>query len=127
MDKEECQKRGLIFFGAVAQLGEHHVRNVGVAGSNPVCSTTKQNCLRGQKVWFELFAPPAAYDITPAGLRQFCFKEKPFLKRFFLNVPFPKLIAEVLELAYRPVSKTGVLTGMRVQLPPSAPKFACKF
>ena len=27
-------------FGAVAQLGEHHVRNVGVAGSNPARSTT---------------------------------------------------------------------------------------
>ena len=25
--------------GAVAQLGEHHVRNVGVGGSNPLCST----------------------------------------------------------------------------------------
>ena len=25
--------------GAVAQLGEHHVRNVGVEGSNPFCST----------------------------------------------------------------------------------------
>ena len=29
--------------GAVAQLGEHHVRNVGVMGSNPFCSTEKQN------------------------------------------------------------------------------------
>ena len=27
------------FRGAVAQLGEHHVRNVGVEGSNPFCST----------------------------------------------------------------------------------------
>ena len=25
--------------GAVAQLGEHHVRNVGVEGSSPFCST----------------------------------------------------------------------------------------
>lgn len=25
--------------GAVAQLGEHHVRNVGVGGSIPLCST----------------------------------------------------------------------------------------
>jgi hypothetical protein len=25
--------------GAVAQLGEHYVRNVGVEGSNPFCST----------------------------------------------------------------------------------------
>ncbi len=28
------------FGGAVAQLGEHHVRNVGAVGSNPICSTT---------------------------------------------------------------------------------------
>ena len=27
--------------GAVAQLGEHHVRNVGVVGSNPICSTNR--------------------------------------------------------------------------------------
>lgn len=26
--------------GAVAQLEEHHVRNVGAVGSNPICSTT---------------------------------------------------------------------------------------
>ena len=26
-------------FGAVAQLVEHYVRNVGVEGSNPFCST----------------------------------------------------------------------------------------
>jgi hypothetical protein len=31
--------RGLPHRGAVAQLGEHHVRNVGVEGSNPFCST----------------------------------------------------------------------------------------
>ena len=47
---------------------------------------------------------------------------RPLLKKegeFYSN-------AEVLELAYRPVSKTGVLTGMRVQLPPSVPFcFAC--
>ena len=29
----------LVCGGAVAQLGEHHVRNVGVEGSNPFCST----------------------------------------------------------------------------------------
>ncbi len=34
----------LIPFGAVAQLGEHHVRNVGVGGSIPLCST--KNLLR---------------------------------------------------------------------------------
>ena len=27
--------------GDVAQLGEHHVRNVGVVGSNPIISTTE--------------------------------------------------------------------------------------
>lgn len=29
-----------VFCGDVAQLGEHHVRNVGVVGSNPIISTT---------------------------------------------------------------------------------------
>lgn len=29
------------FYGAVAQLVEHHVRNVGVRGSNPLRSTIK--------------------------------------------------------------------------------------
>ena len=28
-------------YGDVAQLGEHHVRNVGVGGSNPLISTKK--------------------------------------------------------------------------------------
>ena len=28
----------LIYHGAVAQLAEHHVRNVGARGSNPLCS-----------------------------------------------------------------------------------------
>ena len=33
-DKRTCR-------GDVAQLGEHHVRNVGVVGSNPIISTTE--------------------------------------------------------------------------------------
>ena len=32
---------GYASYGEVAQLGEHHVRNVGVEGSNPFFSTTK--------------------------------------------------------------------------------------
>lgn len=32
--------------GAVAQLGEHHVRNVGVVGSSPICSTKSSLSLR---------------------------------------------------------------------------------
>ena len=38
--------------GALAQLGEHHVRNVGVEGSNPLCSTgpmcvwCRKNCVK---------------------------------------------------------------------------------
>ncbi len=30
-------------YGDVAQLGEHHVRNVGVGGSNPLISTKKNS------------------------------------------------------------------------------------
>ncbi len=33
--------RAHITRGDVAQLGEHHVRNVGVVGSNPIISTTE--------------------------------------------------------------------------------------
>ena len=33
----DCQ--GRVALGAVAQLVEHYVRNVGVEGSNPFCST----------------------------------------------------------------------------------------
>ena len=33
--------------GDVAQLGEHHVRNVGVVGSNPIISTTSLPQVRG--------------------------------------------------------------------------------
>ena len=34
---DDCQ--GYLTLGAVAQLVEHYVRNVGVEGSNPFCST----------------------------------------------------------------------------------------
>ena len=41
--REEVQNTALRFRahnrGDVAQLGEHHVRNVGVVGSNPIIST----------------------------------------------------------------------------------------
>ena len=38
--------RAHITRGDVAQLGEHHVRNVGVVGSNPIISTTESQGLR---------------------------------------------------------------------------------
>lgn len=44
---------GVVYFvapGDVAQLGEHHVRNVGVVGSNPIISTQvhkRKHCLVG--------------------------------------------------------------------------------
>ena len=39
--------------GDVAQLGEHHVRNVGVVGSNPIISTTetKAGWVTGLPFW----------------------------------------------------------------------------
>ena len=38
---ENTFSRNAHFRGDVAQLGEHHVRNVGVVGSNPIISTTE--------------------------------------------------------------------------------------
>ena len=35
--------------GDVAQLGEHHVRNVGVVGSNPIISTTEMTRASGNR------------------------------------------------------------------------------
>ena len=35
--------------GDVAQLGEHHVRNVGVVGSNPIISTTEMTRASGDR------------------------------------------------------------------------------
>ena len=37
--------------GDVAQLGEHHVRNVGVVGSNPIISTTFTAGQGGNSPW----------------------------------------------------------------------------
>ena len=34
-----CLRTSALNDGDVAQLGEHHVRNVGVVGSNPIIST----------------------------------------------------------------------------------------
>lgn len=47
--------------GGVAQLAEHYVRNVGVAGSNPVTSTAHQNPLRDSDT--SLRVPVAGHDV----------------------------------------------------------------
>src|SRR6266550_2308711 len=51
-------------FGAVAQLGEHHVCNVGVAGSSPV----------GSSFFFShhFFAPPRRTQRTQRGIYFSC-------------------------------------------------------
>ncbi len=54
----------LKIFGALAQLGEHHVRNVGVEGSNPLCSTKQKG---HRKVAF-LFCCSSTFEPT-AGRR----------------------------------------------------------
>ena len=41
----EAQNTFLSISGDVAQLGEHHVRNVGVVGSNPIISTRTFNAV----------------------------------------------------------------------------------
>ncbi len=38
-----CYNYFSVSSGAVAQLEEHHVRNVGVVGSNPICSTIEMS------------------------------------------------------------------------------------
>lgn len=44
-------------YGDVAQLGEHHVRNVGVEGSSPFISTRNSNAVRKSGVFaFKGFA-----------------------------------------------------------------------
>ena len=48
--------------GAVAQLGEHHVRNVGVGGSNPLCSTISpgvRGSCPGRSFMIEVLGLPA--------------------------------------------------------------------
>ena len=45
--------------GGVAQLGEHHVRNVGVKGSNPSISTQNRSEVSGffvlEMAWLRIF------------------------------------------------------------------------
>lgn len=47
--------------GDVAQLGEHHVRNVGVVGSNPIISTmeTSSRQLSGGSFYADLLKGPS--------------------------------------------------------------------
>lgn len=45
ISRVEAQNTFLSISGDVAQLGEHHVRNVGVVGSNPIISTRTFNAV----------------------------------------------------------------------------------
>ena len=57
--------------GAVAQLGEHHVRNVGVEGSNPFCSTISS--LRSNPVAQKRYGRHAlASRLGRSGANPFC-------------------------------------------------------
>jgi hypothetical protein len=55
--------------GAVAQLGEHHVRNVGVEGSNPFCSTINFFVQRGtsRRDWYGLRKPRRTISVRRAS------------------------------------------------------------
>ena len=50
--------------GDVAQLGEHHVRNVGVVGSNPIISTMETS---EPSVFWRLFLCQRPKEFTPEG------------------------------------------------------------
>ena len=43
LDKEKSREYNIRVHGLVAQLGAHHIRIVGVEGSNPFKSTKKKN------------------------------------------------------------------------------------
>ena len=49
LDKEKPREYNIRVNGLVAQLGAHHIRIVGVEGSNPFKSTKKENHPNG---WF---------------------------------------------------------------------------
>ena len=47
LDKEKCREYNIRVHGLVAQLGAHHIRIVGVEGSNPFKSTNRKATLAG--------------------------------------------------------------------------------
>ena len=47
LDKEKAREYNIRVNGLVAQLGAHHIRIVGVEGSNPFKSTKKDNTRTG--------------------------------------------------------------------------------
>ena len=69
--------RAHITRGDVAQLGEHHVRNVGVVGSNPIISTTETNESSSQRRGLALYSPNQAFRyflsrVVPSAMRKPC-------------------------------------------------------
>ena len=55
LDKEKAREYNIRVHGLVAQLGAHHIRIVGVEGSNPFKSTSKNSRLNRRLfllVWY---------------------------------------------------------------------------
>lgn len=50
-------------YGLVAQLGAHHIRIVGVVGSNPIRSTEKTPFSLRDGVFYTENPPPAVFNI----------------------------------------------------------------
>ena len=55
LDKEKAREYNIRVHGLVAQLGAHHIRIVGVEGSNPFKSTKQKDLPNGRSfclVWY---------------------------------------------------------------------------
>ena len=50
LDKEKSREYNIRVHGLVAQLGAHHIRIVGVEGSNPFKSTKRNDSIRQEAV-----------------------------------------------------------------------------
>ena len=50
--------------GPVAQLGAHHIRIVGVVGSNPIRSTNRKTLVHGTRVFVVFGKPNVRQDLS---------------------------------------------------------------
>ena len=57
LDNEKSREYNIPVHGLVAQLGAHHIRIMGVEGSNPFKSTKKKDLPKGRfSVWYGIHA-----------------------------------------------------------------------
>ena len=59
--QDEAQNN-VLHYGGVAQLGEHHVRNVGVEGSSPFASTRNNMQVQKWACFFTAAHPAAVFS-----------------------------------------------------------------